>query len=71
MIDTEGSRGDLLADDHPMRHIARHIPLGRVGAPDDVVKRGRLPRLPRSGHITGAHLVVDGGWSTVLPGSAT
>jgi len=26
VTDTEGSCGDLLADDHPMRHIARPIP---------------------------------------------
>jgi meso-butanediol dehydrogenase / (S,S)-butanediol dehydrogenase / diacetyl reductase len=71
MIDTEGSRGDLLADDHPMRHIARHIPLGRVGAPDDVVNAAVFLTSDEAAYITGANLVVDGGWSTVLPGAAS
>ncbi|MER6682519.1 hypothetical protein [Streptomyces olivaceoviridis] len=36
-IDTDGSRANLLADDHPLRGIARPIPLGRTGTSDDVV----------------------------------
>ncbi|CAL9373884.1 2,5-dichloro-2,5-cyclohexadiene-1,4-diol dehydrogenase LinX [Streptomyces sp. enrichment culture] len=68
MIDTEGSRGDLLADDHPMRAIARHIPLGRVGIPDDVVNAAVFLASDEAAYITGANLVVDGGWSSVLPG---
>jgi len=35
MIDTDDSRANLLADDHPIRHIAPHTPLARVGSPDD------------------------------------
>jgi NAD(P)-dependent dehydrogenase (short-subunit alcohol dehydrogenase family) len=69
MIDTEGSRADLLADDHPMRGIARHIPLGRVGVPDDVVRAAVFLASDEAAYITGANLVVDGGWSTVLPGA--
>ncbi|MFF7985337.1 SDR family NAD(P)-dependent oxidoreductase [Streptomyces sp. NPDC007901] len=68
MIDTEGSRGDLLAEDHPMRTIARHIPLGRVGRPDEVVNAAVFLASDEASYITGANLVVDGGWSTVLPG---
>jgi NAD(P)-dependent dehydrogenase (short-subunit alcohol dehydrogenase family) len=70
MIDTDGSRADLLADDHPMRGIARHIPLGRVGTPDDVVNAAVFLASEEAAYITGANLVVDGGWSTVLPGAA-
>ncbi|UUU20267.1 SDR family NAD(P)-dependent oxidoreductase [Streptomyces sp. DSM 40750] len=70
MIDTEGSRGDLLADDHPMRTIARHIPLGRVGVPDEVVNTAVFLASDEASYITGANLVVDGGWSSVLPGAA-
>ncbi|MEV7388153.1 SDR family NAD(P)-dependent oxidoreductase [Streptomyces sp. NPDC091215] len=68
MIDTEGSRGDLLAADHPMRTIARHIPLGRVGRPDEVVNAAVFLASAEASYITGANLVVDGGWSAVLPG---
>ncbi|MFE0521165.1 SDR family NAD(P)-dependent oxidoreductase [Streptomyces sp. NPDC058954] len=69
MIDTDGTRGDLLADDHPMRDIARHIPLGRVGLPDEVVNAAVFLASDEAAYITGANLVVDGGWSTVLPGA--
>ncbi|MDQ0578021.1 SDR family NAD(P)-dependent oxidoreductase [Streptomyces rishiriensis] len=71
MITTEGSRDNLLADDHPMRTIAGHIPLGRVGTPDDVVNAAVFLASDEAAYITGANLVVDGGWSTVLPGAAT
>ncbi|MFC7265562.1 SDR family NAD(P)-dependent oxidoreductase [Streptomyces lutosisoli] len=71
MIDTDGSRANLLAKDHPMRGIARHIPLGRVGAPDDVVNAAVFLASDEASYITGADLVIDGGWSTVPPNSAT
>ncbi|MFF3501916.1 SDR family NAD(P)-dependent oxidoreductase [Streptomyces sp. NPDC003247] len=71
MIDTDGSRGNLLADDHPMRSIARHIPLGRLGAADDVVNAAVFLASDEAAYITGANLVVDGGWSAVLPGATT
>ncbi|AJP04264.1 dehydrogenase [Streptomyces cyaneogriseus subsp. noncyanogenus] len=71
LIDAEGSRGDLLAEDHPMREIARHIPLGRVGEPDDVVAAAVFLASDEAAYITGANLVVDGGWSAVLPGAPT
>ncbi|CAL9610048.1 2,5-dichloro-2,5-cyclohexadiene-1,4-diol dehydrogenase LinX [Streptomyces sp. enrichment culture] len=69
-IDTDGSRADLLADSHPMSGIARHIPLGRIGTPDDVVDAAVFLASDEASCITGANLVVDGGWSTVLPGAA-
>ncbi|GGM24802.1 short-chain dehydrogenase [Streptomyces fumigatiscleroticus] len=68
MIDTEGSRGDLLAEDHPLRAAADHIPLGRIGSPDDVVRAALFLASDDAAYITGHNLVVDGGWSTVLPG---
>ncbi|TQJ92285.1 SDR family NAD(P)-dependent oxidoreductase [Streptomyces sp. SLBN-31] len=69
MIDTDGTRADLLADDHTMRDIARHIPLGRVGLPDEVVNAAVFLASDEAAYITGANLVVDGGWSAVLPGA--
>lgn len=71
LIDTAGSRANLLADDHPMRGTARHIPLGRLGLPKDVVNAAVFLASDEAAYITGVNLVVDGGWSTVLPGAIT
>jgi NAD(P)-dependent dehydrogenase (short-subunit alcohol dehydrogenase family) len=69
MIRTPATEGDLLAADHPMRHIERHIPLGRVGSPDEVARCAVFLASDEASYVTGANLVVDGGWSAVLPGA--
>ena len=69
MIDTAGARENLLSDDHPMRLIARAIPLGRLGTPEDVVNLAVFLASDEAGYVTGANFVVDGGWSAVLPGA--
>jgi NAD(P)-dependent dehydrogenase (short-subunit alcohol dehydrogenase family) len=69
MIRTPATEADLLADDHPMRGIARHIPLGRIGSPEDVVRAALFLASDEAAYITGANLMVDGGWSAVLPGA--
>ncbi len=68
MILTPATEGDLLADDHPMKAIAKHIPLGRIGQPLEVVKAALFLASDDASYITGANLVIDGGWSAVLPG---
>ena len=68
MVATPATQGDLLAPDHPMRDIARHIPLGRVGSPREVVRCALFLASDDASYVTGANLVVDGGWSAVLPG---
>ena len=68
MIDTPATRGDLLADDHPMRHIAASIPLQRVGRPEEVARCALFLASDDASYVTAANLVVDGGWSAVLPG---
>jgi NAD(P)-dependent dehydrogenase (short-subunit alcohol dehydrogenase family) len=69
-VETPATRGDLLAEDHPMRRIATAIPLGRVGQPDEVARCALFLASDAASYVTGANLVVDGGWSAVLPGSA-
>jgi NAD(P)-dependent dehydrogenase (short-subunit alcohol dehydrogenase family) len=68
MIETPATRADLLAEDHPMRGIARHIPLGRIGSAEEVARCSLFLASDDASYVTGANLVVDGGWSAVLPG---
>jgi meso-butanediol dehydrogenase/(S,S)-butanediol dehydrogenase/diacetyl reductase len=70
IIATEGARENLLAPDHPMREIARAVPLGRLGTPQDVVNVAVFLASEEASYVTGANIVVDGGWSIVLPGAA-
>jgi NAD(P)-dependent dehydrogenase (short-subunit alcohol dehydrogenase family) len=69
MIRTPATEHDLLAADHPMRRIARHIPLGRIGNPEEVARCALFLASDEASYVTGANLVVDGGWSAVLPGA--
>ncbi len=68
MIRTPATESDLLAADHPMRSIEEHIPLGRIGSAAEVVRAALFLASDEASYITGANLVVDGGWSAVLPG---
>jgi meso-butanediol dehydrogenase/(S,S)-butanediol dehydrogenase/diacetyl reductase len=69
MIETPATRGDLLADDHPMRRVAQAIPLGRIGTAEEAVQCALFLASDEASYVTGANLVVDGGWSSVLPGA--
>lgn len=52
----------LRADDVRRRSIDERIPMGRWGTPDDLVGAAVFLASPASDYVTGAHLVVDGGW---------
>jgi meso-butanediol dehydrogenase/(S,S)-butanediol dehydrogenase/diacetyl reductase len=69
MIETPATRGDLLTESHPMRRIASAIPLGRVGRPEEVVRCALFLASDAASYVTGVNLVIDGGWSAVLPGA--
>jgi NAD(P)-dependent dehydrogenase (short-subunit alcohol dehydrogenase family) len=69
MIATPGAEQNLLAPDHPMRTIAEAIPLGRLGTAADIIPAAVFLCSDEAAYITGANLVVDGGWSVVLPGA--
>lgn len=68
MIRTPATDGDLLAAGSPMRDIARAIPLGRIGEPSEVATCALFLASDEASYVTGANLMVDGGWSAVLPG---
>jgi meso-butanediol dehydrogenase / (S,S)-butanediol dehydrogenase / diacetyl reductase len=70
MIMTPAMQDDIFGDPtHPMYHIRDHIPLGRIGTPDDIAPAALFLASDESAYVTGANLVIDGGWSTVLPGA--
>jgi NAD(P)-dependent dehydrogenase (short-subunit alcohol dehydrogenase family) len=68
LIATPGAQENILAPDHPMRTMAGSIPLGRLGTSEDIVNAAVFLCSDEAQYITGANLVVDGGWSMVLPG---
>jgi NAD(P)-dependent dehydrogenase (short-subunit alcohol dehydrogenase family) len=69
MIRTPATENDLLAEDHPMRTIEKSIPLKRIGTSAEVVNCAMFLASDEASYVTGANLVVDGGWSAVLPGA--
>lgn len=68
IIRTPQSESNLLSVDHPMTGIAAAIPLGRLGSAADVVNCAVFLASDESSYITGTNIMVDGGWSAVLPG---
>lgn len=43
--------------------FVRHIPMGRLGTPEEVADAYVFLASPLGAYVTGQHLVVDGGWS--------
>jgi glucose 1-dehydrogenase len=58
---TERNAGPLSDPEHRAR-IEGRIPVGRLGAPDDLVSAALLLCSDAGRYITGADLFVDGGW---------
>jgi NAD(P)-dependent dehydrogenase (short-subunit alcohol dehydrogenase family) len=59
---TDGTRPSL-ADPEFHAHVLGHIPLGRIGDPIDVAGTVVFLASPAASLITGANILVDGGWS--------
>jgi NAD(P)-dependent dehydrogenase (short-subunit alcohol dehydrogenase family) len=59
---TDGTRPSL-ADPSFHAHVLGHIPLGRIGDPIDVAGTVVFLASPAASLITGANILVDGGWS--------
>ncbi|HKA49258.1 MAG TPA: SDR family NAD(P)-dependent oxidoreductase [Candidatus Dormibacteraeota bacterium] len=54
--------------EHALHSIRDHIPLRRIGTPEDVARLALYLASDESSYMTGANLMLDGGWSCVLPG---
>jgi NAD(P)-dependent dehydrogenase (short-subunit alcohol dehydrogenase family) len=52
-----------LSDPQFHAHVLRHIPLGRIGETSDVTGAVVFLASPAAALVTGANLLVDGGWS--------
>lgn len=59
---TDGTRPSLAEPDFHA-HVLGHIPLGRIGDPIDVAGTVVFLASPAASMITGANILVDGGWS--------
>lgn len=61
-IHTDGT-APFLSDADNYKATLAHIPLGRIGETDDVVGAVVFLASPAASLVTGANLLVDGGWS--------
>jgi NAD(P)-dependent dehydrogenase (short-subunit alcohol dehydrogenase family) len=61
-ITTDGT-APALADPQFRQQVLAHIPLGRIGNPIDVAGTVVFLASPAASLITGANILVDGGWS--------
>ena len=62
-IVTDGTRARAGRPRNSHKHILANIPLGRVGQPMEVAGAVVFLASPAASLITGATLLVDGGWS--------
>jgi NAD(P)-dependent dehydrogenase (short-subunit alcohol dehydrogenase family) len=61
---TDGTR-PALSQQQFLNETLAHIPMGRIGEPQEVANAVVFLASPAASLITGAVLLVDGGWSTV------
>lgn len=55
----------LLADECKRQEILAHIPMKRIGRPEDIAQAILFLSSPSSDYVTGTTIVVDGGWLMV------
>lgn len=55
---------DITGDERKMAALRRRVPLGRIGEPQDIAGPVVFLASEMAGYVTGATVVVDGGWLT-------
>ncbi|MGW6719620.1 SDR family NAD(P)-dependent oxidoreductase [Streptomyces sp. NPDC054995] len=69
LIGSDRSRSHLPSEAFRLHDTTWHLPLGRLGLPQDVAAAAVFLASEDASNISGTNLVVDGAWSPVLPGS--
>jgi NAD(P)-dependent dehydrogenase (short-subunit alcohol dehydrogenase family) len=69
VIDTETLRAQAQHPAHQVQHQEklRRIPLGRLGQPGEVAAMARFMVSPAASYLTGACIVLDGGYTLGIP----
>ena len=57
-----GAEGDLSADADSLAYVRSRTPFGRLGRPEDVAEAVAFLASERATYVSGASLLVDGGW---------
>ena len=65
LIDTQVARGVVSGDERAYAEIARNVPIGRAGKPEEVALAVLWLCSPAASHVVGHALTVGGGMTVV------
>ena len=65
LIDTQVARDVVSGDEQAYENIAKHVPIGRAGRPDEIASVVLWLCSPAASYVVGHALTVDGGMTVV------